>query len=152
MQNHSVGEGRFSVLDSKNGQRGGTCSYLIVYRFGKPGSPELEFPSSPDGSLQKFEFSHYFRPQFDSAIISFSVNYYTYNVFDTTDGEGNQQMPERTAGVSVSSRSKKGAELRCSPGRTNANWFLIDGVIPWVIHSQTGLNSRGFSHEAMSKL
>ena len=102
----------------------------LLYRFGKPGSPELQFPSSPDRSLQKFKFSHYFRPQFDSTNISFSVNSYTYNVFDTTDGEGNQQKPERTAGVSVSSRLKKGAELSCSPSSTKANWFLIDGVIP----------------------
>lgn len=81
----------------------------LLYRFGKRGSPEFQFPSSSDNSLQKFKFSHYFRSQLDSTNISFGINSFAYSVFDTIDGEADPSKPERTSGVSVSSSHKKGA-------------------------------------------
>lgn len=102
----------------------------LFYRFGKPGSTELQFPRTTDGSLQNFRLHHYFRPQLDSTSISFSSDAFTYSVFDSLDTKGHSKLPERTSGVSVSGKRKVGAELNCHPGSVKANWFLIDGVIP----------------------
>lgn len=111
--------------------KGKTKAKSLSYRFGKVGSPEFQFPTSPDNSLLRFRFSHYFRAQFDSTNVSFKNASFIYNIFDTSDGEADEREPQRTAGVSVASlNKKKGASLNCKPSSVIANWWLIDGTIP----------------------
>lgn len=117
------------ALTSAN--KGETKAKSLRYRFGKIGSPEFQFPTSPDNSLSKFRFSHYFRSQFDSTNVSFRSASFIYDVFDTIDGEASEGEAQRTAGVSVASvNNKKGATLNCKPRSVIANWWLINGTIP----------------------
>src|SRR2546430_16398437 len=46
----------------------------LQYRFGLPGKVELEFPKDRTGTQTKFQYTHYFRAQFDLTEISFNVN------------------------------------------------------------------------------
>ena len=71
----------------------------LQYRFGLPGKIELEFPKDRTGTQTKFQYSHYFRAQFDLTEISFNINGYEYQVTDDYNGE---EKPAQTIqGVSV---------------------------------------------------
>lgn len=59
----------------------------LQYRFGLPGKIELEFPKERQGSQGKFEYTHYFRAQFDLTEINFTVDGVNYSVFDDYNGE-----------------------------------------------------------------
>jgi hypothetical protein len=59
----------------------------LQYRFGLPGKIELEFPKERQGSQEKFEYTHYFRAQFDLTEINFTVDGVNYSVFDDYNGE-----------------------------------------------------------------
>ena len=76
----------------------------LQYRFGLPGKIELEFPKDRTGTQTKFQYSHYFRAQFDLTEISFNVNGYEYEVTDDYNGE---EKPAQTIqGVSVTAPGK----------------------------------------------
>lgn len=71
----------------------------IQYRFGKPGRVELEYPKQRARSQDAFSYNHYFRAQVDLTEISFSVDGYSYTVFDSYNGEEKPAISE--AGVTV---------------------------------------------------
>ena len=71
----------------------------LQYRFGLPGKVELEYPKDRNGSQQKFQYMHYFRAQVDETEISFQINGYEYQIFDTYNGEERPRIS--TQGVSV---------------------------------------------------
>ncbi len=76
----------------------------LQYRFGLPGKIELEFPKERTGTQTKFQYTHYFRAQFDLTEISFNVNGYEYQVTDDYNGE--EKPAQTTQGVSVTAPGK----------------------------------------------
>lgn len=102
----------------------------LIYRFGKIGNIELEFPSSPSGSLERFKFDHYFRPDVDITSISFSNGSFDYDIHETINTEeGSPPDEQHTAGLSVY-RKNKGVGLTCVVNSIEANWSIIDGAVP----------------------
>jgi len=76
----------------------------LQYRFGLPGKIELEYPKDRQATQQKFQYSHYFRAQFDLTSISFTIDGYEYSVFDDYNGE--EKPAISTQGVSVTAPGK----------------------------------------------
>lgn len=76
----------------------------LQYRFGLPEKIELEYPKERNGTQQKFQYSHYFRAQFDLTEISFTIDGYEYRVFDDYNGE--EKPVQSLQGVSVTAPGK----------------------------------------------
>jgi hypothetical protein len=90
----------------------------LAYRFGRIGKVELQFPASPEGSLQQFRYAHYFRAQVGRTEVSFTRADVDYTVFEYFDGE---QKPSYLGGVSVSTGGDSGTTrtIACSkPARS----------------------------------
>jgi len=84
----------------------------VQYRFGLPGSVELEYPRERTGTQEKFHYSHYFRAQFDLTEISFTNNGYEYQITDDYNGE--EKPAQSIQGVSVTAPGKpKEVSLSC---------------------------------------
>lgn len=112
----------------------------VIYRFGKPGSIELEYPSNPKGSPKKFRFFHYFRPGLDATDVAFENQGYVYAIFDTTETDLNSGRIESTAGVHVSGAKGKGeVTLECVQRTVLTSWTLIDGVVPCDTESEVNM-------------
>lgn len=92
----------------------------LQYRFGRPGQIELEFPKDRAESHKVFKYSHYFRAQVDYTTISFTVDGYTYSVFDDYNGEEKPALED--VGLNVTSESsKKEVKYKCQ-GKPTANF------------------------------
>ena len=76
----------------------------LQYRFGLPGKVELEYPKDRQGTQAKFQYSHYFRAQFDLTAINFTIDGYQYSVFDDYNGE--EKPAVSLEGVSVTAPGK----------------------------------------------
>lgn len=76
----------------------------LQYRFGLPGKIELEYPKDRQGTQAKFQYSHYFRAQFDLMAINFTIDGYQYSVFDDYNGE--EKPAQSLQGVSVTAPGK----------------------------------------------
>ena len=99
----------------------------LQYRFGLPGKIELEYPKERAGSLKQFEYSHYFRAQVDRTTISFSVNGYSYSIFDNYEGEEKPIVWDE--GLTVTSPdSKKDVTYSCR-GRAKADFGDLPDVM-----------------------
>ncbi len=100
----------------------------LAYRFGVPGRLELQYPHSPDGSIQQFRHAHYFRHQIDRTEVSFSVGSFIYSVFDYYDGE---EKPKHSRGVRVSNSGEKSraTELVCV-GAVQSELQKLAGIVP----------------------
>ncbi len=83
----------------------------LQYRFGLPGKIELEFPKQREQTQAAFNYSHYFRAQYDLTEITFEQGSYVYAIFDDYSGE---QKPSRhEQGIRITSTSKKLVTLIC---------------------------------------
>ena len=76
----------------------------LQYRFGLPGKIELEYPKERKGTQEKFQYTHYFRAQFDLTAINFTIDGYQYSVFDDYNGE--EKPAQSSQGVSVTAPGK----------------------------------------------
>ena len=76
----------------------------LQYRFGVPGKIELEFPKDRKGTQEKFQYTHYFRAQFDTTSINFTIDGFEYSVFDDYNGE--EKPAVSSQGVSVTAPGK----------------------------------------------
>ena len=76
----------------------------LQYRFGLPAKIELEFPKDRTATQQKFQYTHYFRAQFDLTEISFTINGYEYQITDDYNGE--EKPAQSIQGVSVTAPGK----------------------------------------------
>jgi hypothetical protein len=76
----------------------------LQYRFGLPGKIELEYPKDRQGTQSKFQYTHYFRAQFDMTSIGFTIDGYEYSVFDDYNGEEKPKIISQ--GVSVTAPGK----------------------------------------------
>ena len=97
----------------------------LSYRFGRLGAPELVFPKSPSGSLERFRYAHYSRYQADRTELSFSNAGAEYSVFDYDDGEEKRKYAR---GVHVSANGKH-HELLCKSGVVS-NLSALETVVP----------------------
>jgi hypothetical protein len=100
----------------------------LQYRFGLPGKVELEFPKDRNGTQQKFQYMHYFRAQVDETEISFQINGYEYQIFDTYNGEERPRIS--TQGVSVTAPGKpKEVSFACST-KPKVDYSDLQAVLP----------------------
>jgi hypothetical protein len=99
----------------------------LQYRFGLPNKIELEFPQSRTGTQEQFRYSHYFRYQVDLTEISFNINGYAYQIFDTYNGEEKPKISEE--GVTVTAPGKpKDVTLVCR-SKAKADYSLLPDVL-----------------------
>ena len=100
----------------------------LQYRFGLPGKIELEFPKDRTGTQQKFQYTHYFRAQFDLTEINFTIDDYQYQVFDDYNGE--EKPAISTQGVSVTAPGKpKEVSFVCRT-KPKADYADLQAVLP----------------------
>ena len=100
----------------------------LQYRFGLPGKIELEFPKDRQGTQQKFQYMHYFRAQVDETEISFQINGYEYQIFDTYNGEERPRIS--TEGVNVTAPGKpKEVSFTCRT-KPKADYSDLQAVLP----------------------
>ena len=85
----------------------------LQYRFGLPGKVELEFPKERQGSQQKFEYTHYFRAQFDLTEINFTVDGVNYSVFDDYNGEEKPVVSMQGVAINKPGTSAKETRFVC---------------------------------------
>jgi hypothetical protein len=100
----------------------------LTYRFGHLGKVELEFPSTPINSVQKFRSAHYTRYQTDRTEISFAIKKYNYTIFDYYEGE---QKLKNIRGVRVLSLNEASSEteLLCK-SQVKSELQKLSGIIP----------------------
>jgi len=100
----------------------------LQYRFGLPGKIELEFPKDRTGTQTKFQYTHYFRAQFDLTEISFNVNGYEYQITDDYNGE--EKPAQIIQGVSVTAPGKpKDVSFTCR-AKPKADYTDLQAVLP----------------------
>ena len=100
----------------------------LQYRFGLPGKIELEYPKDRQGTQQKFQYMHYFRAQVDETEISFQINGYEYQIFDTYNGEERPRIS--TEGVNVTAPGKpKEVSFTCRT-KAKADYSDLQAVFP----------------------
>jgi len=85
----------------------------LQYRFGTPGSVELEFPATRDGSQDQFFYSRYTRHQVSKISVSFRNGGYAYTIFDVYEGESGGAERERGVLINRAEGKKKGVKLVC---------------------------------------
>jgi len=100
----------------------------LQYRFGLPGKIELEFPKDRKGTQEKFQYTHYFRAQFDMTSINFTIDGYEYSVFDDYNGE--EKPAVSSQGVSVTAPGKpKEVSFVCRT-KPKADYTDLQAVFP----------------------
>lgn len=100
----------------------------LQYRFGLPGKIELEYPKDRQGTQAKFQYTHYFRAQFDTTSINFTIDGYEYSVFDDYNGEEKPKIS--TQGVSVTAPGKpKEVSFVCRM-KPKADYNDLQAVLP----------------------
>src|SRR6266481_2237194 len=100
----------------------------LQYRFGLPGKIELEYPKDRQSTQAKFQYSHYFRAQFEMTSINFTIEGYEYSVFDDYNDEEKPKIS--TQGVSVTAPGKpKEVSFVCRM-KPKADYNDLQAVLP----------------------
>jgi hypothetical protein len=100
----------------------------LQYRFGLPGKIELEYPKDRQGTQAKFQYSHYFRAQFDMTSINFTIDGYEYSVFDDYNGEEKPAISSQ--GVSVTAPGKPKEISFVCRAKPKADYNDLQAVLP----------------------
>jgi hypothetical protein len=100
----------------------------LQYRFGLPGSIELEFPKGRQGTQQQFQYSHYIRYKVDLTEINFDIDDYQYQIFDNYNGEEKQSVTEQ--GVYVTSSGKSKDVTFVCRGKAKSDFSSLEDVLP----------------------
>jgi hypothetical protein len=100
----------------------------LQYRFGVPGKIELEFPKDRKGTQEKFQYTHYFRAQFDTTSINFTIDGYEYSVFDDYNGE--EKPAVSSQGVSVTAPGKPKEVSFVCRAKPKVDYTDLQAVLP----------------------
>lgn len=82
----------------------------LQYRYGKPGTIELQFPQARANTQLAFRYAHYFRAQVDRTEISFDSQDDRYILFDYYEGDVKPAIS--TAGVRINKLGTTGREVK----------------------------------------
>jgi hypothetical protein len=93
-----------------------------------PGKVELEYPKDRQGTQQKFQYSHYFRAQFEMTSINFAIDGYEYSVFDDYNGEEKPTISSQ--GVSVTAPGKPKEVTFACRAKPKADYADLQTVLP----------------------
>jgi len=99
----------------------------LQYRFGLPGKIQLELPKQREQSQTAFNYSHYFRGQYDQTEILFEQGEYLYAIFDDYNGEEKPVRHEQ--GIRITSPNKKLVTLYCR-NKAKAQYDGLAEVFP----------------------
>lgn len=100
----------------------------LVYRFGRLGRVELQYPDDRLDSLSRFRSQHYFRAGVDRREVSFTLGATRYAVFDEYDAA---ERPPRIRGVRVGTSDGSASETeRPCAGRTISELPRLHDVLP----------------------
>ena len=85
----------------------------VQYRFGRPGRVELEFPRQRQNTQSAFTYKRYTRPLVTSLAIKFTIDRYTYKIYDESNDE--ERPGRRAARISVvpPGEGSKPSDLSC---------------------------------------
>jgi hypothetical protein len=100
----------------------------LQYRFGLPGKIELEFPKDRKGTQEKFQYTHYFRAQFDMTSINFTIDGNEYSVFDDYNGEEKPAISSQGVSVTASGKPKE-VSFVCRT-KPKADYGDLQAVLP----------------------
>jgi len=100
----------------------------LQYRFGLPDKIELEYPKQRGRPQDAFEYSHYFRAQFDTTSISFSLNGYEYSIVDDYNGE--QKPAQHSQGITITPPNNGQQVTMNCRGRAQAQYGDLTDVFP----------------------
>ncbi|HEV7395217.1 MAG TPA: hypothetical protein VGN86_01800 [Pyrinomonadaceae bacterium] len=100
----------------------------LQYRFGLPGKVELEFPKTRTRTQEQFHYSHYFRYQVDLTEISFNLDGYEYEIFDSYQGEEKPAISE--AGVNVTAPGKSKETSFVCRTKAKADYGALQDALP----------------------
>ncbi len=103
---------------------------FLSYRFGKPGSVELEYPAAGVRSKAAFKRMHVLQEGYDD-ILTFTRTGTNYTLDEST----NTQTNASSAILSVSKGEKTLATMNCADD-VITNWPLLDGVLPISAESE----------------
>ena len=104
-------------------------SGYLQYRFGKPGSFELEFPSTRHHSQSRFLYSNYARYQVSYTSIAFESGAFRYAIFDSYSGEDGKTRQDR--GVEVSKQDGGHShQLLCQTIGVISDLGNLESVLP----------------------
>jgi len=104
---------------------------FLVYRFGRLGALELEYPKRRDGSIEMFSYSRYeSKPEmgdFDLTEVLFSISEFKYRIFDDyLPREGRKVQDQHKSGVEVYRKGKVVVELLCGERPKSDLWSLAN--------------------------
>lgn len=120
--NCEINEKVYFSCDIKSGKTISLCGNVnsnanpvdLTYRFGRDNKIELIFPESKKGSLEKFNYNHYFRYQTDYLSVGFVNGKYSYGIYKNYDG-------------SISKNAEYGITIGAADGLGNETRIVCTG-------------------------
>ncbi len=101
---------------------------FLQYRFGQPNKIELTYPQELKGSLARFGYDEYSRPDLSTFVVGFNNGGYRYELMETTEGGSDDGTTTRK--LIVTSKAKKSVELTCLDNeRTVSDITTLGGVL-----------------------
>ena len=101
----------------------------LQYRFGKPGTVELQFPRERANTQRVFRYAHYFRAQVDRTEVTFDHEGYRYVVFDNYEGDIKPAVRESGIRVRRHGATTKETELTCD-GKPTSKLGSLESIVP----------------------
>ena len=101
----------------------------LQYRFGRPGSVELQFPRDRANTQRVFRYAHYFRALVDRTEVTFDNDGYRYVIFDSYEGDINPTVQDSGVRIRRHGADAKETELTCDSTPTSKLGNL-ESIVP----------------------
>jgi len=101
----------------------------LQYRYGKPGTIELQFPQARANTQLAFRYAHYLRAQVNRTESSFDNQDYRYTLFDYYEGDVKPVVAVAGVRVGKHGAKRQETELQCQ-SRPASKLGSLESVIP----------------------